>query len=550
MFSGALRAGWIPLDDPFYVTRDPVVARGFSLSGAIGFLTRAHAHNWHPLTSWSHMLDVEWFGLDPGAHHGVSVAFHVVNALLLAIVLHRLTGAWWRSLLVAAFFAVHPLRVESVVWISERKDVLSALFFLLAIDLYRRWAAHPTPAGRALVVVAFALGLMAKPMIVTLPFVLVLLDIWPLGRLAGTTPHARRGAPQRSLFRLLIEKWPLLLLSAAASVVTFLVQRDTGAVVSTASLSLAARVANAVVSYWLYIGRTLWPGALAIFYPYEPTLAPALVIACAVGLAIVTLLTLRFARSQPHLAVGWLWFAGVLVPVIGIVQVGLQASADRYTYLATIGLAIMMVWGIAALVAGSRTARAAALAASAVALAALCVATTRYTALWQDPIRLFEHSLRVTRTNPIAHEGLGDALIDAGQIERAIPHLEAALRMHPGLPQVENNLGSALGSLGRYDEAAQHFRNAIEKGETAELRHNLAAALAGMGSIDEAIPEYEAAIRLDPASHASLAGLAAALLERGRGAEAAPMLRRAIQLAESAGDFDDAAAYRRLLGEN
>jgi tetratricopeptide (TPR) repeat protein len=529
-FAGVLGNGSILLDDPLYVFENPHVVGGFTAANARWFLTEPHSGNWHPLTSWSHLLDVQLFGLDPGAHHAVSLALHVVNALLLALVLAGLTGAWWRSVLVAGFFALHPLRVESVAWISERKDVLSGFFFLLAIAAYRRWAARPDRARYALVAVTLAAGLMSKPMLVTLPCVLVLLDIWPLGRLAGLGPaRPAPAAPARSLAGLIVEKWPLFALSAAVAVVTFVVQHRAGAVASTLATPPAERVCNALISYWRYIAKTVWPAGLAPFYPpvHRADVAGALI--ALAGLAAVTALAARRSR-RPYLAVGWLWYVGMLVPVIGLIQVGMQAYADRYTYLPTIGLAIAIVWGIGGLVERTPAARVAVQGAALLALAALGFATARQVALWKDTRTLFTYTLAVTRDNAAAHQNLGNAFMIAGDPRGAIPHFEEALRLEPEFPLARVDLGSALGQVGRYDEAAAQFRAALRLGETADLRYDLGLVYARQGRMGDAIRECEAALRLAPDHDRAHAQLGLALAASGRLDEALVHLQRASEL--------------------
>jgi Flp pilus assembly protein TadD len=542
-FAGVLRNGWILLDDPEYVVGNPHVTRGLTLDGLLWFLHVPHGGNWHPLTSASHLLDVTLFGLRPAGHHAVSLALHAANAVLLALTLRRLTGAWWRSVLVAALFALHPLRVESVAWVAERKDVLSGLLFVLTLWAYARWAERPGAARHALVVVGLALGLMAKPMLVTVPFVLVLLDVWPLGRLAGMEGAPGAGAtvraPARTLGGLLAEKWPLFLLAAVSAAVTLLVQGGSGAVVSTRLVTPGFRAANALLSYWRYVGKSFWPTGLAIFYPYDRVLDVPRVALAGLALAALTALAFRQARRRPHLLVGWLWYVGMLVPVIGLVQVGGQACADRYTYLPTIGLGIALVWLVGDLVAPSRPARIAAALVAALALTALGVATARQVALWTDSRTLLAHALAVTRDNAIAEQGMGNALLEANDVVLAIAHLDRAYQLEPGLPDLENNLGSALGLAGRFGEAAVHFRAALRTQPTADLHHNLAAALLGEGRVAEAIPEYESALRLDPTSYASLVQLAAACAAVGRFSDAVRAGERAYQVAKDAGQAQE-----------
>ncbi len=504
-----LRNGSILLDDPLYVFENPHVNRGFTAGSARWILTQPLNGNWHPLTSLSHLLDVQLFGLNPAAHHATSVVLHVVNALLLLLVLSRLTGAWWRSALVAGLFALHPLRAESVAWISERKDVLSGLFFLLTIDAYRRWVERPDRARYAWVIAALALGLMSKPMLVTLPCVLVLLDVWPLGRLAGAQAVRAGRAPVRTLGGLIAEKWPLFALSGLVALVTFLVQRRAGAVASTLATPIAQRACNALISYWRYIAKTFWPVALAPFSPPPRGANLAGALLAAAGLAGVTALALRQARRRPYLPVGWLWYVGMLVPVIGLIQVGMQSYADRYTYLPTIGLTIAMVWGVSE-VARAPLARHAAVVASLLALTGLAVATTRQVARWKDTRTLFTYTLAVTRDNAAAHQNLGNALMLAGDPRGAIPHFQEALRLEPEFPNTRTDLGSALGMAARYDEALVQFQAALRQHETADIHYDLGLVYARQGRTSEAIRECEAALRLEPnhyGAHAQL-GLA------------------------------------------
>jgi tetratricopeptide (TPR) repeat protein len=528
-FAGVLRAGWILFDDPEYVSAQPRVARGLRLDSALWFLSHPHAANWHPLTSWSHMLDVQLFGLHPAGHHATSLLLHVLNAVLLALALSRLTGAWWRSLAVAALFALHPLRVESVAWISERKDVLSGLFFVLALGAYGWWLERPGRARYGALMLALGLGLMAKPMLVTLPFVLLLLDVWPLGRLAGPS-RARAGFGRRPLGILVAEKWPLFALAAGGALVTFVVQQRIGAMIPVEAMPPARRVANAVLSCWWYVGKTLWPARLAAYYPLAPVTNWVGALVGAAGLVLVTAFCLLQVRRRPYLAVGWLWYLGMLVPVIGLIQVGSQSHADRYTYLPVIGLLVALVWLVGDLVARSRPGRIAAGAALALALAGLSVATARQTALWKDTRTLFRSALANTRDNPVAHQCLGCAYLEDHLLGPGMAELREALRISPHYPDAHNNLGLALGLAGRTEEAIPHFRAALEATDKADIHHNLGAALDKVGRTDEAIREYEAAIARDPDLYVTRVLLAKDLAARGRIPEAEEHLRRALEL--------------------
>ena len=545
-YAGVLRNGWVLLDDPEYVFANPHVNRGLTLDGVRWFLHTPHVGNWHPLTSIVHMLNVEAFGLHPAGHHGVSVALHALTAILLAVALARLTGAWWKSVLVAGLFALHPLRVESVAWASELKDVLSSVFFMLALLAYARWAERPRPARYALVAVCLALGLMAKPMLVTLPCVLVVLDVWPLGRLRGfpqpgsaaTRPSS---APARSPGGLLLEKGPLFVLVGASSVTTFLVQRSTGAVVAAANLSLPARLANASISYWRYVGLSFWPHGLVPFYPLTATPDLARGALGALGLVATTALVAWQARRRPYLLTGWLWYGGMLVPVIGLVQVGMQSHADRYTYLPTIGLAVAIVWALDGWLPAARAVRITAIATACAVLGVLAAATAHQVTWWRDNRTMFTRVLALDPDNAVAHHCLGTELLRAGRPQEAILHFAVALRVVPGFADARLDYGSALAMLRRYDEAIAQFRETLLLKDTAGARHNLGLALMHLGRLDEAILEYRAALREDPDHYETLVELATTLGKRGQIGAADPLLRRAVELHPAA------AKTRRML---
>jgi tetratricopeptide (TPR) repeat protein len=532
-FGGVRGNGWILFDDPGYVFDNPHISHGFTLAG-LRWLTHAqHGANFHPLTSVTHMLIVQAFGLDPGAHHVVSLLLHALNAVLLALALHRLTGAWWRSVLVAALFALHPLRVESVAWASELKDVLSGLFFMLVLLAYARWAERPGAWRYGVVVACFGLGLLAKPMLVTLPFVLVLLDLWPLGRWPGfPAPAGTRfvpvRAPMRPLAGLLWEKWPLFALVAASSVVTFLVQRASGAVAPAAGMPLSDRAANAALAYWRYLGLTLWPRDLIPFHGLSGSVDLVRGLLGAVALAAVTGWVVWRARRRPAALVGWFWYVGTLVPVIGLVQVGMQSHADRYTYLSVIGIAVAVVWSLGA--PGRGPLRVALGVAAVTALGVLGAATARQVAWWKDNTTLFRHVLAVDPGNLVAHQCLGSELLKSGQPRAAIPYFESALRTMPAFSGARLDLGSALGMEGRYDEAITQFRELLRGRDDAGVRRNLGRALARAGRPDEAIAEYEAALRLDPDDAGAMSELGALFGGRGRVHEAESLLRRAVEL--------------------
>ncbi len=531
VFSSAFRNGWVLLDDPEYVTGNPYVTQGLTWSGALRFLHEPQAGNWHPLTSWSHMLDVQLFGLGPVGPHAVNVGLHVVNVLLLLFLLYGLTGAWWRSLFVAAFFALHPLRVESVAWISERKDVLSACFFLLALLAYDRWARRPGALRWSLVVAAFVSGLMAKPMVATLPFVLVLLDIWPLGRLRGAMPPATPPGPgaaeKRTILGLVEEKWLLFALAAASAVVTYLVQQRTSSVL--VGLAPAQRLGNAAVSYWRYVAKLVWPAHLAPYYPLDPAPQAAAALIDAAALAVVTLLALREARRRPYLLVGWLWYLVALVPVIGLGQAG-RRLADSYTYVPAIGLLVAVVWGLEEAARRARWARATVIGAAILALAGLSLATVRQVGVWRDSVALFRHTVRVTRPDSFTRLNLGLALAEAKRDSEAVVQLGEAVALDSTSAEAHYQLGRVLGRLGRGAEAAAELARArrLAPGDP-DIALSLGGLAAQAGRYGEAEAEYRRALALSPGNVIALDGLGVLLGVQGRNAEAVEYLSLAAE---------------------
>ena len=515
-FSDLLKSQFVNYDDNVYVTENAHVLAGLSAETAAWAFSTSDGSNWHPLTWLSHLLDVTLYGLDAGKHHRTSLWLHEANALLLFLLLASMTGSRWRSALAAGLFALHPLHVESVAWIAERKDVLSTLFWLLTLFAWARYVERKTAARYALVVVPFALGLMAKPMLVTLPFTLLLLDVWPLRREETLSTRVR-------------EKAPLFAMSAASCVVTFLVQRAGGAVQDLATMTLADRFSNAIVSYTSYLGKTVWPTRLAVFYPYTHALPAWRVAASLALLACITALAIRSRRRAPYLLFGWLWYAGTLVPVIGLIQVGGQAMADRYTYVPLIGIFIALAWGLAELGGERRPARYAASAVAIAVVVAAFVATRLQVAHWSDGTALFAHALDVTGDNWLAHNDLGLILFTAGSTDQAIAHYTEALRIAPNYVEAHNNLGNALEKTGRRDEAIAHFRRALAlRPDYARVHNNIGVALAGSGRASEAIAEYQEALRIDPGYAKAHENLALALAGEGRTSEAIAHYERAL----------------------
>jgi protein O-mannosyl-transferase len=570
-FWSAIQNGFVGFDDPIYVTANPHVQAGLNWDSIEWAFRTFEAGNWHPLTWLSHMLDAQLFGMGPRGHHLSSILLHLVNTLLLFAVLRQLIGVFWTSFLVAVFFGVHPLRVESVAWVSERKDVLSTLFFMLTLWSYARYcqltletgkseAGAPRLRSRApllyvLALLSFALGLMSKPMLVTLPFLLLLLDYWPLNRF------------QVSGFRrLFLEKIPFLVLTIAASTVTFLAQKSSGAII--ASVPLAQRLSNALVSYCRYLEKIFWPAKLAVFYPPVAAWPLHTVFLAGLLIASVTVLAVLTRRAYPWLFVGWFWFLGTLVPVIGFVQAGEQSMADRYSYIPSIGVLLIVFCALARLVLYPRPHRAVLPLAAALGLAAATVLvglTARQIGYWKTTERLFRHALAVTENNYLAHNNLGTALdqqgrltdardefelslnakpsyaeahhnlgvvlAEQGHFDEAISHYLAALRLRPRYPEAHNSLGILLQKQGRLDDAITEFAAAVAlKPAYADAHENLGVALGNAGRVPESIVEFQNVIRLQPASTDAHNNLGAALERQGRLDEAVREYKEAVRL--------------------
>ena len=555
------RHDFINYDDDLYVTANVHVQNGLTLENLKWAFSHVVLGNWHPVTVLSHMLDCRLFGLQPWGHHLTSLLLHALNTALVFLLLRTLTGAVWRSLLVAALFGWHPLRVESVAWVAERKDVLSAGFGFLSLLCYARYArgtesriqnpesrnrkaeARRIASGYWLALLFFACGLMSKPMLVTWPFVMLLLDYWPLKRFAGgqlkvTGSPAPNLQPSTFNSQLLTEKIPFFVLAAAASLVTYLVQKQEGAVMTVDHFPPGARAGNALMAYGRYLGKTFWPADLAVFYPHPGYWPRAEVLLAGVLLAGLSALVLVKRRRQPYLLVGWLWFVGTLAPVIGLVQVGEQAMADRYTYIPSVGVLIMSVWGAYELTRRWRHQVILLALASAVALI-LCFALTReQLGYWQDSETLFRHALDVTQNNHIAHNNLGDALLEKGQADDAIRQFQEVIRLKPNDADAYNNLGNALGEQGRIDEAISDYHEALRlKPDNASAHYSLGAALEAKGQTDGAISQYQEALRLNPDDVAAHNNLGNAYLNKGQTDEAISQYQEAIRIKP---DYPDA----------
>jgi len=484
--------GFVLYDDPGYLTQNPGVARGLTRAGLRWALTTDHDGNWQPLTWISHMADVTLFGLEPRGHHLTSLLLHAANTGLLFLVLSRLTGAVWTAALGAALFGLHPLHVEPAAWAAERKELLAFFFGLLTLAAYRRYAVRPGPLRLAPVVGAFALGLMAKPVLVTLPFLLLLLDYWPLGRVAA------RAARPRDLRCLAAEKIPLFLLSAASSAVTYRVQHRGGAT-AMMGLPFAVRAGNALVAYGRYLGKTFWPQDLAVFYPHEGV-PPAAAVAAALVLIVTGAAVALWQReTRPWLLTGWFWFLGTLVPMLGLVQVGYQSMADRYAYLPLVGLFLIPAWGLRDLVSRRPRLRWPAVAAALLVLAALSSQSRRQSTVWKDTKTLFGHALAVIDDNWLAHQNYGALLLQERELEGAMRHLQEAVRLKPDHADTWYNIGRVYLIRGEWPAAAAAFRQAsgLSPGDPDALV-DLGNALFNLDRFDEAAAAYERALRLQP----------------------------------------------------
>jgi len=520
---------FVSYDDDPYITDNPNVNKGLSLKSVIWAFKSGHMSNWHPVTWLSHMLDCQLFGVNPGRHHLVNVLFHIANTLLLFGILKNMTGTLWRSAFVAAAFAVHPLHVESVAWIAERKDVLSTLFWMLTILAYYYYAKRSGIARYLLVVILFALGLMAKPMLVTLPFVLLLLDYWPLNRLQL---RVQNGAKISIPYHLIIEKVPLFILAAGSSVITFLVQQKGGSVAQIENVPLKLRTCNALVSYVGYICKMIYPRGLAVLYPLRPHGAVLwLSIVSFIILAVVSVCVLFAFRKRRYLIVGWLWYLGTLIPVIGLVQVGMQAMADRYSYLPLIGIFIMIAWGIHELLAKWRYRKVIPAVLAGIVLIGFLLCTRIQVRHWQNSLTLYKHALAVTENNYVIHCNYGSYLNEGGRHEEAIEHCQKALQLKPDYADAHNNFGVMMIQNGKLEDAIEHFQKALQlKPDYADAHNNLGNALGSLGKHEQAIEHFQQVLKLKPDYADAHYNLAVVLLRQNKVAEGIAYWKEALRL--------------------
>jgi tetratricopeptide (TPR) repeat protein len=553
VFGQTLRYGFVSYDDNMYVYDDAQVTRGLTLNGISQAFTHGNYDNWDPLTTISHMLDCQLYGLDAGGHHLTNVLLHTAAVILLFLVLRRMTGFLWRSAFVAAVFAVHPLRVESVAWVAERKDVLSGVFFMLTLGAYVRYVQKqprveegesrtpaPAPGPRLwtldyfLVLLCFALGLMCKPMLVTLPLVLLLLDYWPLGRVMGGGWRVTRSGVQvhqlSTLNHLLYEKLPLFGLAVASGVVTIFAQAR--AIQPFDKISLPLRLENALISYVVYMGQMFWPRNLAVLYPFTTKgVGITGVVLSVVVLAGISAGAFVLRRQRAYILTGWLWYLIMLVPVIGILQVGSQARADRYAYLPQIGLYVVLTWAVAELSGAWRWRRGVLVGLSTIILGSLILCSGVQVAYWRDSESLWTHTLACTSDNAIADSNFGVTLIQKGSVDEAIVHYQEALKIKPDYAEAYYNFGNALLRKGSVDEAIVKFQKALEiKPNFLEACYNLGNSLLQKGRMDEAIAYYQKALKIKPDCAQACSNLGYCLFQKGSVDEAIAYYQKALEI--------------------
>jgi protein O-mannosyl-transferase len=554
LYAPAMSNGFVNYDDSDYVTQNSHVLQGLTWPNIVwAFGTDNPAANWHPLTWISHMLDVQWYGLQPAGHHFTNVLFHSAGVALFFLAIALGTARIWPSVAVAAMYALHPLNVEAVAWVAERKAVLSMLFLFLTLLAYGWYVCKPNAARYSCVLLSFALGLMSKVMLIALPFALLLLDYWPLRRF----PHSEDANHRRSFAQLVLEKIPLLAVSAAAGAMTLFVHHKQGAL--TASMPLAWRVKNALYSYVAYLGKEIWPSHLAVFYPHpENSLAWSVVAVCTVLLVAITVLAWR-NRQRRYLLVGWLWYLGTMFPMIGFIQSGRQGMADRYMQLPMLGVLVAVIWFIADSAARARLDRNLLTASLALVAAPYVLVSHAQIAYWHDSISLFTHALQVTHNNGVAENDLGSALLEKGQIQLAEPHFRAATRIIPDLASAHYNLAVTLHRQNHLNEAVREYRQSFplfsDPLEAAQAHNNLGILFLSLQNNSEAIKELSAAISLNPAEQNSYIGrgtielqsfnIDAALADFTRAAQISPSPIACFWLGrawETKGDYSRAAA--------
>ena len=488
---------FINYDDGLYIMENPHVQAGFTLESIKWAFTTGHAANWHPLTWLSHMLDIEIYGLNPMGHHWTNLQIHIVNSILLFLVFKMMTGALWQSGFIAALFALHPLHVESVAWVSERKDVLSTFFWILSMWAYVRYVRHSNKKQYLLLILFFTMGLMSKPMLVTLPFVLLLLDFWPLSRLQSAA-KGYYNLSYKTLVGLVWEKLPLFALSAISCIVTFFVQQHGGTVRSLKAVPLDLRFANALFSYLSYLGKTIWPQNLALIYPFPSNSTFWQIILSLPLIICISVIIIRLARGFPYLVTGWLWYLGTLVPVIGLVHVGIQSMADRYTYIPLIGIFIIVAWGMADISCRWRSQKTYIALLSGAVLTLCMVGTWLHVQKWQNSITLLNHTIKVTHNNSMAHYVFGLALDQQGRLEEAILQYNKAIKIRPKFAMAHNNLAAAFSRKRKLKEAIYHYNQALQiDSNYTKAYYNLAKTYLKLNKTETAIHYLQEALRID-----------------------------------------------------
>jgi tetratricopeptide (TPR) repeat protein len=547
VFLPVLQNGFVALDDQVYVAENPCVQMGITIKSITWALVTTYAGFWHPLTWLSLIVDAQLYGLNPAGFHLTNLLLHIANSLLVFFVFRRMTGALWRSAFVAALFALHPLHVESVAWVAERKDVLSTLFWMLTIWFYIRYVENPCTKRYFLVIVFFILGLMAKSMLVTLPFVLLLLDYWPLNRLQTfqkindanikTYPDSNNikneivGAKKISIKLLIVEKLPLLFFSVIASGITVFAQGQFGALDTMEYASFPVRIGNALISYIKYLFKTFWPENLVIFYPLNLSLSVWEVVLTVLVLVSITILFMYTIKRKPYCAVGWFWYIGTLVPVIGVIPVGVFSMADRYTYVPLIGIFVIIAWGVPDMLSQYSYRKPLLTLMALSVLICLSLATRVQISYWRNSFALYTHALDATKDNIAVHYFMGNLYFKQGIFEQAADQFRKALQIYPDFIDGRQRLGMTLSSLGRQDEAMEIFNKILKSNPyDIDARVALATAFIRKGNHDEGIKQYRCVIRINPNDATGYYNLAHALTLKGNIDDAVTTYQRAIQL--------------------
>jgi len=526
--------GFVSYDDSKYITQNPDIKAPITWQTLGRAFIKPHFHMWHPLTTITHMLDYQLFGLNPLGHHFVSLLLHIVSSLLLFRILSNITGATWPSAFVAAVFALHPVQVESVAWAAELKTVLSGLFWLLTIAAYIRYTRKPSAGRYILLLLVFGLCILTKPIVVTLPCALLLLDYWPLGRVKWgrqTKIPKEKNQQDVPVWQLIIEKIPLLVLSAILSAITFAVQQQGGAVVTLEKWPLDIRIANMFVSYIKYIGKTIWPSRLAVLYPsLLSNLPKATVGICVLLFILISAFSIYIGRRRKYIAMGWLWYVVTLVPVIGLVQAGVQAMANRYMYIPILGLLIIIAWAVKDLIANRPRCKKIMAVLAAVVLLSAIILTRTQVRYWRNSMALFEYALKVTENNATAENNYGALLFEAGRLDEAVLHLSKAVRISQSFFEARYNLGQSLLKQGKPSEAIACFNELIKhKQDSAQVYYHLAMAMSMQKKYDDAIKYLDKSLTLDPQFSEAHREIGTLLLARGKINEAIPHLNEALR---------------------